>query len=117
MEAATYGEDDMREIDVAQLEQALAEGAQLVDVREPREYAQAHAPGAVLIPMGQLPGRLQELDRARPVHLICASGNRSGVMAEVLVAAGHDAVNVVGGTGAWLRSGRPVHSGLAEVAR
>lgn len=101
----------MREIDVAQLELVLQDGAQLVDVREPREYAQVRVPGAELIPMGQLTSRMPDLDRSRPVHLICATGNRSGAMRDLLAAAGFEAVNVAGGTSAWARSGRPVESG------
>ncbi len=102
----------MREIDAAQLEQALQDGAQLVDVREPAEYAEARVPGARSVPMGQLTDRLDELDKATPVHVICASGNRSSAMADVLVAAGFDAVNVAGGTQGWIDSGRSVESGL-----
>ncbi len=104
--------DLMQKIDAAQLERALHNGAQLVDVREPGEYAEAHVPGAVLVPMGQLPGRLHELDRATPVHVICASGGRSSAMGDVLAAAGFDVVNVAGGTQGWISSGRPVDSGL-----
>ncbi|MBD8871087.1 rhodanese-like domain-containing protein [Nocardioides donggukensis] len=100
----------MRETDIAGLEAALEDGATLVDVREPDEYAEGHVPGARPIPMGQLPARLGELDRERPVFVICASGNRSSAMAEVLDQAGFDAVNVAGGTGAWQRSGRPVQT-------
>ena len=101
----------MREIDVDQLDVVLRDGGVLVDVREAGEYAGGHVPGAVLIPMGQLTSRLDELDRQAPVHLICASGNRSGAMADVLAARRFDAVNVLGGTAAWIRSGRPVESG------
>ena len=70
-------------------------------------------PGAVLVPMGQLTSRMAELDKTATVLVICATGNRSAAMTELLVAAGYDAVNVTGGTMAWLRSGRPVASGLA----
>lgn len=101
----------MRQIDVEELETTLERGATLVDVREPAEYAEAHVPGAVLIPMGQLAGRMDELDRSLPVHVICASGNRSSAMCDLLAAAGFDAVNVAGGTAAWSRSGRPVAGG------
>jgi rhodanese-related sulfurtransferase len=101
----------MREIDVDQLDTVLRDGGVLIDVREAGEYADGHVPGAVLIPMGQLTSRLDELDRQAPVHLICASGNRSGAMADVLAARRFDAVNVLGGTAAWIRSGRPVESG------
>jgi len=102
----------MQEIDAAQLEQMLQDGAQLVDVREPGEYAEAHVPEARLVPMGQLPSRLGELDKTAPVHLICASGNRSSAMGDVLAVAGFDVVNVAGGTQGWISSGRPVESGL-----
>jgi rhodanese-related sulfurtransferase len=98
----------MREIDVDQLDAVLREGGVLIDVRERAEYAAGHVPGSVPIPMGQLVSRLGELDRKRPVHLICASGNRSGAMADVLSARRFDAVNVLGGTAAWVHSGRPV---------
>jgi rhodanese-related sulfurtransferase len=103
----------MREIDVDRLDTVLREGGVLIDVREPAEYAAGHVPGARLIPMGQLTSRLEELDRKQPVHLICASGNRSGAMADILRSRRFDAVNVVGGTTAWVRSGRPVDGGLS----
>jgi rhodanese-related sulfurtransferase len=61
--------------------------------------------------MGQLSSRLGELDRSRPVYLVCASGNRSGAMASLLHQNGFDAVNVAGGTNAWVQSGRPVTTG------
>ena len=73
---------------------------------------QGHVPGAVLVPMGQLASRLDELDRSARVHVICASGNRSKAMADLLVAQGFDAVSVSGGTSAWIRSGRAVGIGL-----
>ncbi len=76
------------------------------------EYAQGHVPGAALVPMGQLASRLDEIDRAARVHVICASGNRSRAMTDLLVAAGFDAVSVAGGTGAWIESGRGVEVGL-----
>ena len=98
----------MREIDIAQFATALEGGAAVVDVRETAEYARAHVPGTVSIPMGRLTSRLAELDRSVPVHLICATGNRSGAMADFLAAQGFDAVNVVGGVAAWARSGRPI---------
>jgi rhodanese-related sulfurtransferase len=106
----------MREINIDQLAKALVEGAAVIDVRETSEYADAHVPGAVSIPMSRLTSRLDELDRTSPVHLVCASGNRSAAMADVLLAQGFDAVNVVGGTSAWMRSGRPVVRGVETGA-
>ena len=83
-----------------------------VDVRERGEYAEGHVPGAVLMPMGQLPARLHELARDSRVHVICASGNRSKAMTDLLRAAGFDAVSVAGGTRGWIASGRAVGVGL-----
>ncbi len=88
------------------------ESGTTIDVRERAEYAQAHVPGATLAPMGQLPSRLGEIDRSARVHVICASGNRSRAMTDLLVAAGFDATSVAGGTRAWIESGRAVEVGL-----
>ena len=103
----------MREIDVDQLEQALEGGATVIDVREPMEYAEAHVPGSTLIPMGQLPSRMADLDKAETVYLICRSGHRSGVMGQLLSANQFDAVNVSGGMIAWIRAGKAYDQGLA----
>ncbi len=101
----------MREVDLDSFAAAHADGALVVDVREPREYVNGHVPGARLMPMAQLPARLHELDKDRSVYVVCASGNRSSAMASLLSQAGFDAVNVAGGTGGWIRSGRPVKQG------
>jgi rhodanese-related sulfurtransferase len=50
---------------------------QILDVREPWEYDLARIPGAVLIPLGELAGRVKELDPARPVAAYCHHGMRS----------------------------------------
>jgi rhodanese-related sulfurtransferase len=100
------------EVDVAQLAAALNQGAVVVDVRERGEYAQVHVPGAVLIPMGQLTARMSELDKTAPVYVVCATGNRSSAMTDLLRAAGFEAYSVSGGTQAWVASGRAVGVGL-----
>ncbi|WP_300400986.1 rhodanese-like domain-containing protein [Nocardioides sp.] len=107
----------MREITIDDLASAVAGGAHLVDVRETAEYVAGHVPGAVNIPMGHLTSRLDELERSAPVLLVCASGNRSGAMADVLLAQGFDPVNVLGGTTAWIASGRPVQTGTQPGRR
>lgn len=91
---------------------AERESGVTVDVRERGEYAEAHVPGAVLMPMGQLASRLGELDPGQPLHVICASGNRSRAMTDLLRASGFDAVSVAGGTQGWIASGRAVEVGL-----
>lgn len=100
----------MPEVDTDQLAVAVRDsGVTVLDVREPREYAAGHVPGAVNIPMGRLTGRLDELDRSAPVYVVCATGNRSSAMTSLLITAGFDAYNVAGGTTAWARSGRPIY--------
>ncbi len=104
---------DQAETPQIQVEELAAARGTIIDVREPNEYAAGHVPGSVLIPMGQLSDRSEEIDKASPVFVICASGNRSRAMTDLLRAAGFDAATVAGGTEAWVRSGRPVQGGLA----
>ena len=81
----------------------------VIDVREPMETMYGSVEGAWLVPLGQLEGVLDEIDDDANVYLICRSGNRSGIAAEVLLAAGkHDAKNVVGGMIAWAQAGLPI---------
>lgn len=80
---------------------------QLVDVRESHEWSAGRIDGARHIPLNQLPGRLAELDRSRPVVCVCRSGNRSGMAAEFLSRAGFTAFNMEGGMQKWSRAGLP----------
>jgi rhodanese-related sulfurtransferase/rubrerythrin len=74
----------------------------LVDVRQPGEYRQEHLPGARLIPVAELAGRMSELDPAKPTITYCASGMRSRAAASVLVTAGFTNVaSMAGGIKAW----------------
>ena len=95
------------EIDVDELAARLDAGAALFDVREPDEYTEAHVGGAVLVPLATVPDELERFRVAGPVHVICRSGARSARAVELLLARDIDAVNVAGGTLAWLDSGRP----------
>jgi rhodanese-related sulfurtransferase len=81
---------------------------QLVDVREAAELARGGVAGATHIPLGQLPGRLAELDHDRPVAFICQSGARSARATRAATKAGYDAANVRGGVLAWQRAGLPM---------
>jgi len=100
----------MKEISVQELKAILGE-VPLVDVREPDEYFEAHVPGATLIPLATVPVRDNELDKTQTQYIICRSGARSAKAAEFLIAQGFDAVNVTGGTMAWIESGEPVNTG------
>lgn len=96
------------EIDIAAFAAAHADGAFVIDVREPYEYVSGHVPGALLVPMARVHASIGELPRAERVYVICQSGNRSYTAAGWLRSAGIDAVSVAAGTGGWLRQGRPV---------
>ena len=81
------------------------EGLQLVDIRNPGEIALGTISGAIEIPVGQLPGRLDELDTAAPTVVYCAGGYRSSVAASVLRRAGfQDVSDILGGYGAWIET-------------
>jgi molybdopterin-guanine dinucleotide biosynthesis protein A/rhodanese-related sulfurtransferase len=101
------------EIDVDELGRRHAEGAFVLDVRQPDEYEAGHVPGAVLVPLDQLAGRQDELPKDRPLLVICKSGARSAAAVGALTGAGYDATNVAGGTMAWIDAGRPVVEGPA----
>jgi rhodanese-related sulfurtransferase len=83
----------------------------LIDVREPDEFAAAHAVGAVNVPLRSVESAALADDGAT-VYVICQSGGRSARAVQALTARGIDAVNVAGGTSAWLQAGLP-----AEVGR
>jgi rhodanese-related sulfurtransferase len=77
----------------------------LLDVREPEELATASIPWATAIPMGQIPVRMNELPRDKPIVVMCHHGARSDRVAQFLNANGYDdAVNLDGGIDAWSRT-------------
>src|SRR5574340_1735767 len=85
--------------------------ALVLDVREDKEYAAGHIPRAKHIPLGQLAGRLQELDKfkTKPILVTCRSGNRSAHACRILKKAGFQTVyNQAGGIVAWERANLPV---------
>lgn len=101
------------EISVEELAERLQEGARLIDVREPVEFDEAHVPGAVLVPLGSVPDRVDAFRGDGPTFVICRSGARSMRACEFVSAEGVEVVNVAGGTLAWLESGREYATGAA----
>ncbi len=92
------------EIDVVELKQKIDRGDDfvLIDVREPHEYGICNIPGAQLMPLGEFPKRVGELDAAADIVIHCRSGVRSAKACAVLRQAGFQHVrNVVGGILAW----------------
>ncbi|MBV6342502.1 rhodanese-like domain-containing protein [Candidatus Magnetobacterium casense] len=74
----------------------------VLDVRQPQEYERGHIPGAILIPLGEIPDRMSELPTNRPVIVYCRSGNRSMSAAAMLINGSFtDVYNLDGGINAY----------------
>lgn len=93
---------------------ALADDAVLLDIREQDEWVLGHAPGAIHIPMGDLPARLDELapllDGDDPLVVACRSGGRVSRVLPWLAQQGYDVANLDGGMLAWQAAGKPLDS-------
>ena len=94
------------EIDVDELESLMRAGASVIDVREAHEYQAGHVPGAVLVPLGSVPYAIDRFSADATNYVICRTGARSYRACEFLMDQGIQAVNVAGGTLAWVNSGR-----------
>jgi sulfur dioxygenase len=89
---------------------------QILDVREEDEFTGplGHIEGAVLIPLGQLAARVDELRRDRPIVAVCRAGSRSAQATAILQQAGFgDIANLNGGMLRWRAEGHPVEGGSA----
>lgn len=101
------------EVDLDTFAAAHAAGAVVLDVRNPDEYESGHVSGAVLIPLGELGDRQDEIPEGDPVYVICALGGRSLQATKAMVGAGWHALSVAGGTKGWIGQGRPIVTGMA----
>ncbi len=100
------------EITVAQAATMQKSGAFILDVREPSEWAQFHIQGATLIPLGDLPSRLNEVPENQQVVVYCRTGNRSAQGRDILKNAGYALVtSMAGGITQWQAQGMPVITG------
>jgi phage shock protein E len=100
------------EVSVAKADALRQAGALVLDVREPSEWAAGHIAGAMLIPLGALSSRLDELPRDRTIVVVCHSGNRSAQGRDILRTAGFGSVtSMAGGMTDWLAAGLPVVTG------
>jgi rhodanese-related sulfurtransferase len=95
----------MREISAENAAAHLAadpDNTVLLDVRELPELQLASVEGALHIPMGEIPDRLDEIDAAKTIICMCHSGGRSAQVAAFFAAQGYEqAINLVGGITAW----------------
>lgn len=88
-------------LSVKELEPHLGK-IELIDIREPYEYASGHVPKAKNIPMNQLVQNTEKyLKKEQTYHIICQSGGRSGKVSKILAQAGFSVVDVTGGTGGY----------------
>ncbi|GAB3250748.1 rhodanese-like domain-containing protein [Kineosporia babensis] len=88
----------------------VAEGALVVDVRRDFEWRRVHIPGAVHMPLEQLPTRCLELPEDRLLIAFCTGGIRSAGAANLLVENGFEAVNMSRGLVEWRAAGGPLSS-------
>ncbi len=95
----------VEEISATELKDKLdnGENIQLIDVRQPDEFAFCKITGAKLIPLGEIPSRISELDETRLTIIHCKMGGRSAKAIEFLKAAGFkgELRNLRGGITAW----------------
>jgi rhodanese-related sulfurtransferase len=93
-------------------------GAPVLDVREAYEFQPGHVPGALHIPVDQIPAQFeQELDPDEDYYVICRTGGRSVHIAAWLTAQGYSVFLVGGGYDAWLTAGQPLESSTGEEPR
>jgi rhodanese-related sulfurtransferase len=87
-------------------------GAFILDVRQPEEWNEAHIPDSTLIPLDQLPNRINELPKDQEIVVVCRSGNRSAQGRDILLEAGFtDVTSMAGGLNQWKTAGYPTVSG------
>ncbi|MDS9473191.1 rhodanese-like domain-containing protein [Sporosarcina pasteurii] len=93
----------MKEISTKEVLEKLNNGEKLnmIDVREADEVAHGMVPGAKHIPLGDIPNRLDEIDKDHQYVMICRSGGRSGNACNFLSEQGYDVMNMTGGMLDW----------------
>jgi rhodanese-related sulfurtransferase len=92
--------------DLAQVDQRA--NSQVIDVRSNTEFRAGHIPGAINIPMDEIESRMLDLDRDRPIVLICQAGQRARIVAGMLAPCRKDLAVLQGGTKAWQSAGLPL---------
>ena len=99
------------EIDVQTLASERVAGRRVFDVREPDEFDEIRVPESVLVPLAEVPEEIEQFEGTDTVYVICRTGSRSRKAVQYLRANGIDAVNVAGGTMAWVNAGLPTEAG------
>ena len=108
----TVKETNIRNVSVQVAQAAVSEGkVQFIDVRTPQEFGETHAKNAKNIPLEILQSRLDGLNKEEPVYLICRTGSRSAMAAEILKEKGFTNIhNIKGGITDWISAKLPVET-------
>jgi len=101
-------QDLPREVSVDVAYQKYQSGTFMLDVRTQAEWEEYHAPDASLIPLEQLSSRLNELPKDREIVVVCSSTACSQEGRDILLSAGFNALNLVGGLNEWYARGYPI---------
>lgn len=103
---AGQGFNAVEQLSVHDLRERMKRGdLQVLDVRHPTEWDQGHVPGAGYMFLPEIPDRMKELDRSRPVAVYCGTGYRASIAASLLKRGGFNVLSVPGSFGAWLSAG------------
>jgi rhodanese-related sulfurtransferase len=85
----------------------------LIDVREIDEYLSGHVPGAIHIPLNEVPNRVEEFRNPQggATYVICKAGGRSASACDFLANQSLSVINIAGGTMGWIMQGNDVVEG------
>ncbi|HSS43198.1 MAG TPA: rhodanese-like domain-containing protein [Solirubrobacterales bacterium] len=107
---------EVKEVSREEARKLIDEGAQLVDVRADHEWEAGRIAGAAHVPLPELPQRLGEIDKDRPVVVYCRGGNRSTMATDALAEAGYDAHKLSEGIVGWSEEDLPLEPEGGYVA-
>jgi rhodanese-related sulfurtransferase len=107
---------EAKEVSREEARKLIDEGAQLVDVRADHEWEAGRIAGAAHVPLPELPQRLEEIDKDRPVVVYCRGGNRSTMATDALAEAGYEALKLREGIVGWSEDDRPLEPEGGYVA-
>ncbi|TWO70077.1 MBL fold metallo-hydrolase [Caenimonas sedimenti] len=109
-ENAGYGIVQLPQMHVTELAalSSRPDGPVIVDVRAPEEWARGHVPGARHIFLPELPAKLSDLRKNKPVVVYCDSGYRASIAASILKSNEFEVSNVPGSWQAWTKNALPV---------
>ena len=101
------------EISITEFADLFNEQVFLIDVRETDEYLDGHVPGAIHIPLNEVPNRVEEFRNPQggATYVICKAGGRSESACDYLAQTSLHVINIAGGTMGWIMQGHDVVEG------